>query len=65
MYATNNVRSCEARKAVKVELLLRIDSRAVVFNLFYISYPFIEQDYQIYPQYTQWWSFIENINKLL
>jgi len=29
---------------------LRIAS-AVVLNLFYISYPFIEQDYQIY---TQW-----------
>jgi len=32
----------------------------VVLNLFYISYPFIRQDYQIYPQYTQWSSFIEN-----
>ena len=34
--------------------------RPVVLDLFYISYPFIEQDYQIYPQYTQWCSFIEN-----
>ena len=29
-------------------------------TFFYISYPFIEQDYEIYPQYTQWCSFIEN-----
>jgi len=29
-------------------------------TFFYISYPFIEEDYQIYPQCTQWWSFIEN-----
>jgi len=34
--------------------------RTVVLNVFYISYPFIKQDYQIYPQYTQWCSFIEN-----
>jgi len=34
--------------------------RAVILNLFYISYPFIKQDYQIYPQYTQWCSFIKN-----
>jgi len=34
----------------------------VLLNLFYISYPFIAQDYQIYSQYTQWCSFIENTN---
>jgi len=27
--------------------------KPVVLNQFYIPYPFIEQDYQIYPQYTQ------------
>ena len=32
----------------------------MVLNLCYMSYPFIEQDYQIYPQYIQWRSFIEN-----
>jgi len=32
----------------------------VVLNLFCISYPFIKQDCQIYPQYTQSCSFIEN-----
>ena len=32
----------------------------MVLILFYISYPFIRQDYQIYPQYTEWCSFIEN-----
>jgi len=37
-----------------------LKSSAVVLNLFYISYPFIEQAYWIYPQYTQWCSFIEN-----
>jgi len=35
-------------------------SASVVLNLFYISYPFIKQDYLIYPQYAQWFSFIEN-----
>ena len=35
-------------------------SRPVVLNLFYVFYPFIKQDYQIYPQWTQWCSFIEN-----
>ena len=34
--------------------------KTVVLNLFYISYLFITQVYQIYPQYTQWCSFIEN-----
>ena len=44
---------------------------SVVLNLIHISYPLIEQDYQIYPQYTQWCTFIENTkliginNKLL
>ena len=28
--------------------------RPVVLNLFYMSYPFIKEDYKIYPQYTQW-----------
>jgi len=34
----------------------------MVLNLFYISYPFIKQDYRIYPQaqYTHWCAFIEN-----
>jgi len=36
------------------------ESTPVVLNLFYISYPFIKQDHQIYPQYTQSCSFIEN-----
>jgi len=31
-----------------------------MLNLFYISCPFVKQDYQIYPQYTQWYSLIEN-----
>ena len=35
--------------------------RAVVHNLFYISNPFIKEDYQIYPQYSQWCSFIKNM----
>jgi len=35
-------------------------SSTVVLNLFYMSYPFIKQDFQIYLQYTQWCSFIEN-----
>ena len=35
-------------------------SRSVVLNLVYISYPFIKQDYQIYPQYTQWNSFLKS-----
>ena len=34
--------------------------KAVVLNLFYISCPFIKQDYQIYIQYTQWCSYIQN-----
>jgi len=35
-------------------------SRPAVRNLFYMSSPFIEQDYQIYPNHTQWCSFIKN-----
>jgi len=35
-------------------------SRPLVRNLFYTSYPFLKQDYQIYPQYTQRCWFIEN-----
>jgi len=35
-------------------------SNPVVLKIFYISYPFIQQDCQIYPQYTQLCSFIEN-----
>jgi len=34
---------------------------SVLLNLFHISDPFIEQDNQNYPQYTQWCSFIENM----
>jgi len=29
-------------------------------TFFYISYPFIKQDNQIYTQYIQWSSFTEN-----
>ena len=38
----------------------------MVLNLFYVFYPFIKRDYQIYHQYTQWRSFIKNtkLNKL-
>jgi len=35
------------------------DSTMVLY-LFYISYPFIKQDYQIYPQFTRWSSLSEN-----
>jgi len=35
-------------------------SSAVVLNLFYMLYPFIKQDYQLYPQCIQWCSSIEN-----
>jgi len=35
-------------------------SKPVVRKHFYISYPFIEQDYQIFPQYTQCCSFTKN-----
>ena len=31
-------------------------------TFFYISYPFVKQDHQIYPQYTQWCSSIDNTN---
>ena len=31
-------------------------------TLFYISYRFIKQDYQVYPQYIQCCSFVENTN---
>ena len=38
-----------------------------MLNLFYISCPFVKQDYQIYPQYTQmiltYWKY--KINELL
>ena len=34
--------------------------KPVVLKHFYISYPFIKQDYQIYHQYTQCCSFIKN-----
>jgi len=35
--------------------------RPVVLNFFfYITYHFIKQDYQIYPQYIRWSSFIKN-----
>ena len=34
---------------------------SVLLNLFHTSDPFIEQDNQNYPQYTQWCSFIENM----
>jgi len=34
--------------------------KPVFLNLFYIFHPFIKQDWQTYPQYTQWCSFIEN-----
>jgi len=37
-----------------------LHTRAVVLNLFYMSYPFIKQDYQIYLQYSQWCSCIKN-----
>jgi len=37
-----------------------VHPKPVVPNLFHIFYPFTEQDYQIYPQYTQWCSFIQN-----
>jgi len=29
-------------------------------TMFYRSYPFIEQDYQIYHQYNQWCPFLKN-----
>jgi len=41
-------------------------SKTVVLNLFHISYPFIKQDYPIYPQHSV--AFISEkyeINKLL
>jgi len=41
-------------------MLLNCMSITVVRNLFHVSYPFIKQDYQIYTQYTPWFSFIEN-----
>jgi len=31
----------------------QLQIRPVVLSLFYIPYPFIKQDYQIYPRYTQ------------
>jgi len=34
-------------------------SRPVVLKIFYISYPFIKQDHQIYPRYTQWCLFLK------
>jgi len=34
--------------------------KTVVLNLFYTLYPFMKQDYQIYPW---WWPFIETRNQ--
>jgi len=37
-------------------------SRAVVLKPFlHILPPFIKQDYQVYPQSTQWYSFLKNM----
>jgi len=48
---------------VKVGIFKLYGFSAVVLNLFHTFYPFIKQDYQIYPQYTQWCSFLK-ITKL-
>jgi len=70
--AGNKRNSCFSRKPFHQQLrdpvnhnFLRscfMGHRPVVLNLFYISYPFIKQDYRIYPQaqYTHWCSLIEN-----
>jgi len=39
---------------------MRPQSKPVVPNFFLHILPFIKQDFQIYPQCTQWSSFIEN-----
>jgi len=35
-------------------------TKPVFLNLYYTFHPFIKQNHQIYPQYTQWCSFVEN-----
>jgi len=51
---------CTVKHSVSHQALCTLYHTPVVLNLFYISYPFIKQDYQIYLQYTQWCSFSEN-----
>jgi len=48
------------RSAVTIHLLTNDASKSVVLNLFYISYPFIKQDHQIYPQCAQCCLFLKN-----
>jgi len=49
-----------AQSLATFQTSLQLYPSPVVPNLFYISYPFVKQDYQIYSQYTQWRSFIKN-----
>ena len=34
---------------------------SLVLNLFYVPYPFIKQDHQIYPQYVHWCLFQQTV----
>jgi len=51
-------KGCQFQKRLRA---YGLDPRKVVLNLFYISYPFFKQNHEIYLQYTQWCSFIENM----
>ena len=40
-----------------------LSSRSVLLKLFCMFYPFNKDDYQIYPQYIKWCSFIKKKTK--
>ena len=46
-------------------LLTEFPSRAVVLELFCMFYPFNKDDYQIYPQYIKWCSFIKKTKETI
>jgi len=62
----NDRSKCKTKpKAIATIRVFLLQAKPVVLNRFYISYPLVKQDYQIYSQYTQWCSYIENeSNKL-
>ena len=42
---------------------MHLCTRTVVLKLFCMFYPFNKDDYQIFPQYIKWCSFIKKLKK--
>ena len=60
-----NTMPISAKPLVTYKSVNQTPSRSVVLKLFCMFYPFNKDDYQIYPQYIKWCSFIKKTKETI